>query len=776
MKRSAFHTNLKTKSVLKAGAAILTVCLASPVAMAQLTGENDPFVEKIVVTARKKEELAEKVPISIDVTSGLEIQQNDYRDLQELVATVPGVNLSRGGSSDLITIRGVGSGESTAFEQSVSFVADGVVFGRSKGSRLGLLDVERVEILRGPQSTYFGANTIAGVVNLTTRGADLDAGWDGYIRSAYELEQDEFIIEGATNIPVSDQLAFRIAAKYTESKGFIDNTVLGIREPAIEEAVVRGSALWRPTENLTVEAKFTYGTQDVNSGLDVEVQGCTPGTPVQPTCVNSDGSPVDSTLNFVRATNFVEERTLDYRIGVLTAAYNFDGYILTATTGYYDIESDFLVDLDGTAEATTAAASRLAVSQFDEADQVTQEIRFASPTGDTIEWVVGLFFQNENSGFDNFLLQSLVPPAPNAVGLTTIREQNAKQYSVFGSLTYNFQEDLRMIFDLRYVRAPKDTTISSNTLTAIPGNGIPDVTNATLLAPPVFNTLERTDDDFLPGVTVQYDISDNANVYGSFKQGFKAGGFSQFASTPGATTGFAAGFEPEKVNAFEVGAKGTLINNRLLGSVTLFRSIFKDRQVASLIASLPGAPQAFTQQITNAARSVSQGIEFEASGRIFEELLIQGDFTILDSDFTEFPNAQCFVGQTPAQGCVGGVQDLSDQETTFSPTWSGNVTATYQKPFRDLVFTAQPNVFFTDGFFFTGNLNPAAFQDSFYKVNLRLSVRDESDQWELAFVGRNLNDQRTSSFCQEVPGAAAGTVGCAVDTPATFAFQGRYSF
>ncbi len=749
--------------------------------------EARPWIEKIVVSARKKEEEILDVPIAIETRSGVQIQNQIFRDLQELIENVPAVNVSRTGSADFLNIRGVGSGENVGFEQSVAFVVDGITLGRSRASRGGLLDLERVEILKGPQTTYFGANTIAGAISLTSRGADLNAGYTGYGRVSYEFEQQEINVEGAANLPITDTLAARIAVKFTDSEGFIENTFTGQDEPGNQDIIVRGSALWEPIENLSVDLKFTYGSVEADSGLDTELVGCTPGTMAVPNlaqlnCIQADGQPVEASLNLRKNTDLPEFRDLDYKIGVLTVNYELNDFTLTSVTGYYDFENEFRLDLDGTSVAPDPGfTSRIALSQLDEADQISQEIRLASPTGQLFDWVAGVYFQRETADFGNVIVNSFFSQNPMTAPLTALsafRSQEYKTYSVFGELTYNFLDDLRGIFGLRFIHVDQDISISPNTAVAVQANGIPDINGVAPLAGSFnFGNFERSDTDVLPSVTVQYDFSPTANVYGSWRQGFKAGGFSLVDNTPNAAANFAEEFDREEVNAFEVGVKGLFLDGRVQATAALFRMIFTDRQVASLAEVPAGAPVGTVQPVENAARSVSQGIELGFIARLLDQLTVQGELIFLDSEFTDFDDALCFTGQTVAQGCVNDRQDLSGEDTTFAPTYSGNFTMTYDYPIRDYIITAQPNVFFTDSFQLVSDNNPLTRQDSFVKLNFRLSVRPESERWELALVTRNLNDEiTTSGVCNEVPSAPGGTVGCVADAPRTIALQGIVNF
>ena len=374
---------------------LLTVFAAALATTAQAppaTAEGARAIEEIVVTARKKDESIIDVPISIAVTTGADIQKQGFRDLQSIVAAVPAVNLSRAGGAETMNIRGTGSGENSGFEQSVGFVIDGISIGRSRATRAGLLDVERLEILKGPQTTYFGANTIAGVVNIVTRSASISDGAGGYIRSSYEIEAEEFVVEGGANLPLSDTFALRVAGKYTDSQGFIKDEGVGHKVPATEDSIARISALWAPNDQLTAELKYTRSEMDANSGLDAQITNCEPfippGVPGGPqggigqlNCIQADGQPVEDELNYKRNNDMEGERSLTMDMALLDIDYAIGEYTLTSMTGLYQFENYFLLDLDLTSVPSLVAPSRFSTAQEDSSEHFSQELRLTSPAG-----------------------------------------------------------------------------------------------------------------------------------------------------------------------------------------------------------------------------------------------------------------------------------------------------------------------------------------------------------------------------------------------------------
>ena len=750
-----------------------------------------PEVEEVLVTARKRDESIVDVPISISLVSGEEIERQGFRDLQAVAAAVPAVNLSKAGAAEFINVRGVGSGENPGFEQSVAVVVDGVAIGRSRATRAGLFDVQRVEVLKGPQTTYFGANTIAGVFNLTTRGASFDEELSGYVRSSYEFATDEAVLEGAVNLPVADAFALRLAGKYTDSKGYIDNLGLDRREPAVEDVLGRVSMLWVPNDNLTAELKYTHGQVDANSALDIQLVNCEPFAPpgVLPTgpqggvaqfnCIGPNGQPVEDELDYTNSTDLPESRSLDLDMLMLNLDYDFGAFSLTSVTGYYEFQNDFLIDLDLSSVPSAVAPSRFSLAQLDDGEQFSQELRISSAAGSGFEWTAGLYYQKEDALFSNSVVTGFTPPLPPpAAGISSGNNaQKAETWSVFGTALFNLTDRLRASLGLRYIEVDKTVTQPPTTPGVMPADRVANARDFRPLFPFAFQRQSRTDNDLLPSIDVQYDLTDGTNVYFAFSQGFKAGGYSLANPPPGVVMDYIQTFDPETVDAYELGLKGAFLDNRLNANVALFRSNFKDRQVSSLAESVGAGSANLTQEVANAAESRSQGIELEFRAQMAEQLTLLGSFTYLDSKFRDFANAPCFTAQSPAQGCVNGVQDLGGSRTTFAPEYAGSLTLVYEQPVGGYILSIEPNLFFTDGYAIVSDFNPGNHQDGFTKLNLRMALAPPSGQWELAFVGRNLSDELSSHFCQEAPTLLTGnTVACSVDPPATFALQARYDF
>jgi outer membrane receptor protein involved in Fe transport len=258
-------------------AAVITSQCTSTV-FAQLPANDRPAaLEEVVVTAQKRDESLQDVPISMQVVSGNTIAKMEISDLSVMAQQLPNVYISPGNVSNNIYIRGVGSGGNGGFEQSVGTFVDGVYHGRSRLSQTLLVDIERVEVLRGPQSIYFGNNSIAGAFSVTTRrpGDTLE----GYAKASYETERDEPAIEVGVGGPLTDTVGFRLVGRYSDLDGWMDNQGTGDKNPQIKNEFVRGWLDWDITENWQTSLKAEYGKQKSKGTFGTQMTQCPPKAP-----------------------------------------------------------------------------------------------------------------------------------------------------------------------------------------------------------------------------------------------------------------------------------------------------------------------------------------------------------------------------------------------------------------------------------------------------------------------------------------------------------------
>lgn len=738
----------------------------------------------VVVTAQRREQREIDVPVSVTVADGEWIADNNINGLIDLSTRLPSVNIASAPGVTFLNIRGVGSGNNGGFEQAVGTFVDGLYRGRSRAAQAALFDVERVEVLRGPQTTFFGNNVIAGALNITTRKPEFEFGVNASV--LYAPTDGEYSTELGLNVPLSDELAIRVAGKLFGMDGYSYNEFLDRDEPRQRDGIGRVSVRWEPSEAWSTNFRVDYGK--MNDDLAVETVNC-PGDPIYGptggTCARylGAGFPPIGDIDY-ESRNF--GGTFDYEFTELALDNDYDlGFaILTSTTGYFKHDAQNVADgaplgLPGFFGIETTQVINLA----EELEQFSQEIRLTSDTGGFLEYMVGAYYSHENlNSFQHVGLYQapfgviIGPPlAPNAhVSLRVRFLQDTDNWSVFSSVTANLTEQLALDIGARYSHVTKDIL---RDFTVGEGGPIPDDGAFTPYSPAqqaaaaaFFNgdfgnyaDPKRVDDRFMPSAKLTYKITPNSMVYFSFTKGFKAGGFAQAPSL--------VEFDEETVNAYELGYKASLFDGAVYTAITLFRSDYKDLQEATqrLVNGVT------FQTIDNAAGSRSQGVELSFNAKLSPNLSLRGDVSYLDAAYVDFPMAPC----TVLQGVqIGGncFQDQSGNERGFAPEFSGGVGLSYAQPiFNDVELRIDPFVYFTSDFYQAATSDPLFEQPGYAKIDLRVGLGPEDRRWELAMVGKNLTDKATASFRNQIAGAP-GSMWLNPERPRSLAVQASLQF
>ncbi len=756
---------------------------------------QDSVLEEVIVTAQKREQSLQDVPISISVTSGENIEKQSLTDLGELAAVTPNIIITDAPASDQLYIRGVGSSINGGFEQSVGTFVDGIYHGRSRYSRGVLFDVERVELLRGPQSTYFGNNAIAGALSVITRkpGDELE----GYINVLFEPDHGERSVEFALGGPVTDTFGVRVATKIYGMSGFIRDFHTGIQGPDLDDKLIRATAMWKPADAFDATFKAEIASSDGNRNPPFQLFNCPPppdfpgpggGCAVALRAFGALNDELD-TIGTDTPGEFTAAHTREF---VLTLNLNFWEHTLTSITGYsnYDYRQGF--------DGDSVPLPLLGVNFNEDFEQYSQELRITSPTGNRFEYIAGFYWQSGDLFNQNKIYADIVSPillgtpvgplyAPFLpVGPQNDLRQDEETYSLFGSLTWHVTDSLRGTVGLRWTDVQKDgikslfigSTNGAATLSG-PFSPLPPPLSRFPLPPagPVAGglgtphgplPLSISNDDVTPSVNIQYDVTEDIMTYFSFSQGFKSGGFDaqNVSGPPDPLT-----FGPEEVDAYEAGVKTGWFDGRLAANMTWYRSEYTDLQQAVLQTGI-------TFNVENVGKLVVQGVEFDASLKVTENLTVNTAVGYLDSEYKSYPDGGCTALQTlqfamtnPGQTCL---QDLTGEPSPYSPEFSGYVHARHVLPLlRNLRLVTDVNVYFTDDFEIISDNDPLVTQGSYAKLDVRIALGNQSDTWEIAMVGKNLTDKFTRSFANDTP-LAPGTFQMLLNRPRSLAIQARY--
>lgn len=777
-----------------------TIQFASLLGMGVLSAaaSAQPMLEEVIVTASKRVQGLQDVPIALSVMSDEKIADQGIGTLEEMAVFMPNVHIAEGGAGDQLFIRGVGSGINYGFEQSVGTFIDGVYFGRGQASRSAFLDVARVEILKGPQSTLFGKNTVAGAISITT--AKPGDEFEGQLELSSE---PEFGGWGATLMlsgPLTETLGARLVVKRDETDGYMRNTFKNRDERQGENSVGRIVLDWAATDNLNVTFKYEMGETKTLGRQDV-VSVATPFavgrySAADPNFTASFGYD-KSAQNISGLVSDDQFHASEWDITTLTAEWAIGEYTLKSTTGYVDYQFQNYLDSD------YGPLQFIARGRDETHEQFTQEFLLSSPLGETVEYLAGVFYQDEeleHGSVTDALLSNAGIGNGNLDGSgNSTFNQDSTTLSGFVQGTFNATDSLRVIAGIRYSRDEKEfdkigriakpfDTTPDNALAGLYDALLNFSTDhefrdgsATRCTGVAYNCVtvpydtERSKSNVTGDITVQWDMADDIMTYFKVGNGYKAFGFDQ-----GNARGLVEPqmFSQEEVVAYELGAKMDLLGGRARLNMALFFSEFEDLQVSAFDGNAGFV-------VGNAGESEVKGIEVDGSIALTDALTLTAAVAYLDAAYTSFPTAACNEPQVVEWTAGGGtrgscVQDLSGKSLQFSPEYSGSLALEYFTSITDtLNLRVTTDVNYSDKYHVANDLDPVLDQDSFAKFNARVELSSSDAVWSVAVLGKNLTDEKTSTWGNDVPLAGQGfsqTYFQHIDAPRSFEIQARYNF
>jgi len=711
------------------------------------------MLEEVVVTATKRAVGMQDVPISLSVMSGDAITNLGLRDMEDVSLYMPNVTVAQAAGASQIFIRGVGSGNNFGFEQSVGTFIDGVYFGRDRNARAAFLDVERVEVLKGPQSTLFGKNTVGGAINITTVRPSEE--FEGFVQASYVDEFDGFGLMGGVSGPLSDSVRGRLVAKVYEDQGFMNNSSPGGNDgPQRDDKVIRGSLEWDAGENLTVFLKAEHGEFDV-VGRNYKITTSTPtstflyGLGDDPNFGDSLGfnhkqsvSGLPGRADFDNNESDIFQVDLDYQMGEHT---------LRSITAYTEYQFSNCVDAD------YSSLDFLDRCRDEKHEQFTQEFLLTSPSGGTFEYLAGVFYQDATlqSDASTMLNWSAIPPVEAAIlqlvgGLPAgainsefLNDfgQDTTTWSAFAELTFNISDSFRTIVGVRYSDDTKDARKTQ--ITTSPGTGVSNPFLAAVngrgglgFALEYDYAEDRKEEHWTGNINLQYDFNSDVMTYLNLSNGYKAGGYDADNAMDRSRE-----FEDETVTSLELGIKAELWDNRARINTAVFLSEFNDLQVSGFESA------GFV--VGNAAESEVQGIEMDFVVAATDKLTFNGAWAYLDATYKAYDNAACTVFQQTDGSCAanGGFQDLSGATLQFAPEWAGNLGVNYVTAIADGInFRGRLDALYSDDVSIAPDGDPNVIQEAYWKFNAIMAIESQDADWSLALVGKNLTDETTFNW------------------------------
>lgn len=661
---------------------------------AQQAGASDV----IVVTARRREERLQDVPGSVTAVSSSQIEQFDAVEIGDLQASAPNLTLHEGDAQNTVAyIRGVGQLDSLAFaDPGVGIYLDDVYLGRAQGSFLDVFDVERIEVLRGPQGTLYGRNTIGGAIKFVSRQPTESP--EAYASVTYGAFDRIDVKAGLSGPVAGDRLLGKAAVAYLRRDGYARNAATG------EDDGDKDTIAWRASLVANPSGRFSFELSTDGSVDNPD----TSRTPARETSVfgvfppNEDPFVVDADFNDLNDLGVwgLSGRAV-WELG--------DSAMLTSISAYRDLSYDAHLDLDATASPI------FGVFVFEDQNQISQELQLSVEHGG-LTMVSGLYFFREHD-----ITESGIFGPDIAFVSNSLNDQTTRSYAAYTDASYDLTDRLSISAGLRLTYEEKDFARIQEFFGA-----------ATPLVPALGEGLRVTDidasEDFFnvsPRASVSYKFSDSVTGYGSVSRGFKSGGFdgrstSDLEALP---------FEAETLWAYEAGLKGGFHDNRLTGSVAFFYNDYNNLQVSSFTAD-PENPGNFAAIFTNAAAARNLGAELEAVARPADGLRLDFAVGYLDAKYEKF------IGEDG--------EDISDQLTPAnSPKWTARAGAELRRPVADdAEFVLAGAVAYRGAVFPTVSSSPVLYQEAYTLFDASAGLEFADGRYAIRAVGKNLSDER----------------------------------
>lgn len=755
--------------LVSGASAALAISAAPAFAQDDTPTPADSGLGEIVVTAQKTSESIQDVPISITAVGGERLSDLQVTTLQALQGSVPNVqidNFANTPNNAVFTIRGIGVIEPDPYAgNTVSIVVDGVPQFFSMGALLDTYDVQRVEILRGPQGTLFGANTTGGVVSVVTNQPTGEFG--GYIKGVYG-NWNRFDVSGAIEIPLAEDVAsFKLAGIHTERDGWVTNVFDGLDMGSKNVDAIRGQLYLTPSPDLSITLQGEYVA--ARNGAPVVVNGGLPGEAnyvpegtfwngselpqyVSPCAVA--GQPCEAPDKFFSGNNEVPDTSnIDTYFGIATieVANTAIGDI-TSITGYKEFTQFEYTDQDGTAKTNNSTRRRTRGSQLSE------ELRTAFESG-IFSGVAGVFFMKTN--YDHYQMYHLDFALPGLLQYNE-QEQTTESYSAFLQTYAQVTDRLKLQAGIRFThdkidaRSTLDTGLGSEPLTS------PEWDKFDVLFP---GSLDVGGKESWNNVGwklgLDYRLGDDALTYASWSRGFKSGGFT---GRIGVAADGDTPFDPEKVDTFEVGLKADFLNRTIRTNFAAFYTNYRDMQLAQIyfdpVTNVQG------NRILNAAKSEIKGFELEAQAVPVWGLTLRGSLAYLDASYKEFDYLDPLSTQ---------ILDLTGFRLQNAPKWQTMLGVNYDYELAGgSRIVADVSWMYTSSKYYTAVVNtPRSKVQPTYLVDALLTYHSPDDRWSAGLWGKNLLDKRYISTVFDSPGYM-GIVGYA--PPRQYGASVQYNF
>ena len=706
-------------------------------------------MEEVIVTARQQAEGLQDVPVTIAAMTEEDLDRYNITNLSDAAKMVPNMVIAQGGSGNgsTLRLRGIGSSSiSAAFDHSVAINLDGVVVNRGRFIHNSYMDMAQLEVLKGPQSLYFGKSATAGVVSIMTNdpGDEFEFQVSGGVETEHEGTFYEMVISG----PLTDTLGARLAIGGSENDELFENfpfdndpnaAINGAEEYYGDESMnMRLTLLWEPSDDFRARLKYNYSEFDNNGGGTAYVEEVCPEGAHQPTLavgltfqgvddceINGNTSKIG--LNPALRAGLPEgyddgQSGLEQETDFISLQMDWDvneNYTLTAVTGYVDLSHWELDDYSYGAGVFGGLHNNLYES-------LSQEVRLASQYGGALNFQAGLFWQDIEQEFDAYQFAAniglLAPDPITGWGYDYNKHHflDTEVFSAFLAFYWDINEKTEITFGARYTDEEKEGRIE-----------IPYVhlfLQGAFSAPPLIDGLEFADSNVSPELAINHYLSDEISVFAAYKEGFKSGGVDNSAlptaslSPPDGDFSFLI-YESEESDGFEIGMKARLLDNAMRLNATAFSYEYSDLQVQLFNST------AIQFSTFNASALETQGVEFDMVWQT-------------EADGLSLRSAWAWTDTTYSEDFINATgENLKGEKGAGSADITGFVGFTFDRTLGDSWrYSLSADARFTDDYAWTATLNPFA-QDSFWIWDAAISIYSDDERHQLSLIGRNIGDE-----------------------------------
>jgi len=755
-------------------------------ALAQEAVEEDDS-RVIIVNARKQNETLQETPVTVTSISSETLDKYQVNEVADVVSRIPALNVQVGGSGagGQISLRGVGTTNiSAAFDSAVAFDFDGVSISTMRLVQASFFDVEQIDVLKGPQSLFFGKSASAGVFSV--RSANPTREWEIGGKASYEFEEEGYTVGGYISGPISDTLGIRVAAQYQDIDKYVEleagtPSVFANSGKGLKNFVGRMTLQWDPSDRFSANLKLNYnhnegdsllGHSDIScgaNGVADDVFLALSGVSIASNAVcdiqdglypHPDGHPAlriiaPGTTGADRYTGQSYNETNTFFMRLAMDLELNDSLTLSSVTGVLDLDNEHLDQFSYVGILPNGDPGGLPAPFADGLQQYSQELRLASDFDGPLDFMVGAFWESRSQPLQtsqNAFIGTFLFPDSRGVGFDWVanRATKSEALSFFGSASFDITDQLELSGGVRWTDEQKVHRTSfpfvHNALTFL--NGI--VGGIGLVVPEGFQTgpIKFSDSNISPEVTLKYQATPDLNFYASYKTGFKSGGVDNSILPTAALQFVKPGFGTEAqrqaaldsvifgsetAKGGEVGMKAVFGNGAFRVNTAAFYFVFDNLQVQNFDGS------AVRFLTINAGELTTKGFDLDWAWQTpLEGLGFSGALGYTDAKFTD-----TFISQDP-DGIPGNADDvdLNGRTAARAPKWSGNIAFDLVVPMGTaLEFGLNGNASYSSKYF-AGNNNFNDFvQDSYVALDAAVSIGDPEGKWKLSLIGVNLTDE-----------------------------------